>query len=142
MKVVTSLTDLINICQPTVFTLEQVNKLVPLLSRITEKHNAAVEHALGLERFFIKSGAHEDRVKECDIEVGKNLVEWGRKMVKLGGKVLPGGFVGFDSGSFLWSWHYGERSVEYYHEYFESPSSRRKYFPQLPIGDTDGTPIE
>jgi hypothetical protein len=116
----------IEICTTKIFTLAEANALIPLLSRITSKHENAAEHFMSKQRYYLLSGASEDRVKETDTAVGKELVVWGTKIKKLGCKPLPYCFVGIPAGCFFWSWRPFESSIEHYHDYNESPERRRK----------------
>ncbi len=119
------MSNVTEICKPRVyegFTLTQVNDLIPLLIEITKKHQNAIENAMDKQRFLMKSGASQERVTECDNIVGEHMRRWGVKMYKLGAKVMPGGYLGFDSGCFYWSWHFGETECEYQHSYEANPS--------------------
>lgn len=121
------LNNVISICQaPRFFTLEEADELIPLVLKITEQNEGRVQKLLDVQRYFLRSGAPQERIKSADTEVGQILVNWGTKLTKLGCKVFGGGFVGFDSGSGFWSWHNGETKIEYFHGYLESPLQRRQ----------------
>ncbi len=114
--------NVVEICQPPrTFTLKEVDELIPTLQRISEKHENAIAAAMQKQRYFMISGAPQALVTEQDTIVGQNMADWGKKLYKLGAKILPGGYIGFDSGCFYWSWHWGEESCEYYHEYKDNP---------------------
>lgn len=103
------------------FTLQEVNDLVPLLTKISQKHENIISESMNTQRFMLKSGAKQERITEQDNIVGENMRQWGVKVYKLGAKVMPGGYLGFNSGCFYWSWHYGEKDCSYYHEYEDNP---------------------
>lgn len=121
------LNNVIMICQPKpqLFNIDEVNRLVPILIRITGKHENAISEAMKKQRYLIKTYAPQAAVQECDNTVGQEMAMWGAKVYKLGAKVLPQGFLGFDNGTFYWSWHYGDRICNHYHEYLEAPTKRR-----------------
>lgn len=121
------LTNVVSICQDHTkfFTLAEVNKLVPLLDRITRRHEREIQKAMSNQRFLIKTGAPQSCVSKCDDIVGYHMAEWGKKIYKLGGRVLQGGYIAFDNSWGYWSWHWGEHEINMYHDYTESPNQRR-----------------
>ena len=120
------MTNLIEICVPKIFTLAEANELVPLLLKITYRHESAVQDLLDKQRYFLLSGASAARIQEGDTKVGKEMVVWGAKMKKLGVDPLAGGFCGLNAGCFYWSWRPWEERIEFYHDYKESPLNRRQ----------------
>lgn len=116
------------ICQPggRQFTWKEASLLLPLVRNIYEKHEKVVKRALENQRFFMKSKASEERIKECDTIVGKELSKAAVKIHKLGVKVLGNGFFGFDSGVFYWSWRYPEDGINHYHGYAADPAIHRR----------------
>lgn len=121
-----SSTNVISICQPPrTFSEAEVNTLIPLLERITARHENAVSKLLDNQRFLLISGASKETVNKIDPQVGKHMVDWGQKIVKLGGRVFQHGYVGFDGGGFYYSWHYGEAMITHFHMYNESPFDRK-----------------
>lgn len=118
--------NVVSITGPKQFTLEEVNNLLPLITRITEKYETLIEKHLAEQRFYFKSGAPQHVVNGIDIEVGKLMNEWGAKILKLGGRVIGTKAVSFDSGFGYWSWLYGEKEISYYYDYTEQIHQRRK----------------
>lgn len=122
-----NVTSICNI--PYLFTLGEVEKMLPLLNRITLKHEGIIRKAIDKQRFLIKSNAPQISITEIDDQVCKEMSSWGRKMFKLGAKVFSGGYLGFDVGYGYVSWHYPETELKYWHDYLSQPSdtgSRRK----------------
>lgn len=117
-----------SICQqPKFFTLEEADALIPLISKITEKNEGVVQKLLDDQRYYAKTGAPLQLIQKADVEVGKQLTEWGTKLVKLGCKVFGMGYVGLDSGAGFWSWHYGDgNKIKHFHGYVESPLQRKQ----------------
>lgn len=119
-------TNIVFICQePKLFSESEVNSLIPLLEKITSRHENIVTKLINQQQFLIKSGASEKSCNKLQDEVNMNMVQWGSKLTKLGGKVFDHGFVGFDGGGFYYSWHYGEKTISQYHLYNESPFNRK-----------------
>src|ERR1700734_178769 len=87
---------------PRIFTLQEVNDLVPLLNAITKKHEDVIKQAMDRQSFLMKTRATQAAITKQDDIVGEQMAQWGRKVYKLGAKVLPGGYLGFDSGNFFW----------------------------------------
>ncbi len=119
--------ELTKICQPlpVKFTLAEANELLPLIRRISAKHDTVINRALANQRFLMVSGAPQIRVTECDNRVVAELQAWSRKIMKLGVRQFQGGAYGFDSGFGYWSWYTNEPSVTHFHDYMETPAKRR-----------------
>lgn len=115
------------ICQPPIiFTIDDANALIPVITRITERHQSKVEDLLARQRYFMKCGA-TTKIKEIDDLVGREYVVWGAKLMKLGVTSLINGFVGFDFGCGYWSWCIMDGpKIGYYHGYNDAPHSRRE----------------
>lgn len=134
------MTNVVQICltPDTVFTLLEVDKLIPLIQAVTYRHENLVMKFMRQQSYMIKTGAPEARIKELDTKVGKELVSYGTKMTKLGARVYGHGYSGFNSGFGYWSYHVSDGgSVQYYHDYNESPLIRRK-LNRLPDGSQIG----
>lgn len=109
-----------------IWTLDEANAIIPLLERITKKCEDVVTKTLQDQRFYISTFAPEERIKECDDIIGKELIEWGTKLTKLGATVYSHGYVGLDNGTFFYSWHHGEKKIAYIHGHMEGPGKRTK----------------
>lgn len=120
--------EVVRICEfgPRVFTLDEAKELVPLLIRITTKHEKVITRTMADQRFYMKTFAPQRRVTDCDNKVCAEMTAWGRKVCKLGCKVFSGGYVGMDSGSDWYSWHFGEPKLMYRHNYEVDPSTFRR----------------
>jgi hypothetical protein len=125
-----SLNNITSICRsiPAVFTINEANALIPLIQRISAKHEIQISKALALQRWYMKSGASQSRVTDCDNRVVAELQALGRKILKLGVKQTQGGWFLFDTGYGYWVWTIREPEVEYYCDYLEKPEHRRKVF--------------
>lgn len=120
--------NVVFICQPRphIFTLDEANSLVPILNKLSMKYDGIITKALADQRHNIKSGASKVKIDSFDDIVAGAMVTWGQKAMKLGAKVMEGGYLGFDSGQGYYSFHYGESCVEYVHGYDERPYSRKQ----------------
>lgn len=125
MGVIMSSTNVVSICQPPkTFSINEVNALIPLFTRITTRHESVVSELLSKQRFFLMSGASERVVNSVDPKVSREMSIWGQKLAKLGARVFESGFVGFDGGGFYYSWRYGESEITHFHYYNQHPFDR------------------
>jgi hypothetical protein len=109
------------------FTLEEANAMLPILRRISAKHDAAINRALADQRYLMKCKAPLEKIQECDNRVVKELQTWGGKVLKLGVKQIQGGWYAFDTGYGWFSWCPAEATVSYYYDYNQSPAYRRQF---------------
>lgn len=109
-----------------IYTLPEAQEMVPLITKITSKHENNISKIMSDQRFLIKCGASQERVTECDNKVGQEMAAWGRKLFKLGLKVMNGGWVGFNNGTGYWLWHYGEKLAQYHCGYGDDPVVSRR----------------
>lgn len=120
------MTNVVSICGPKLWTLEEAQEMVSMVKRITEKAELEVEQSLKHQRYLHMSHASEDTITKETEKMQSVLNQWGTKMTKLGMKAYGQGYVGFDSGWGYWSYHYKETIIEYYHGHDESPLYRKK----------------
>ena len=114
------------------WTLEEVRKLLPLLIRISQRREKAIQKAMNDQRFYMKSGAPQSQITICDDLVGKEMAKWGKMVYKLGGKVYRDGWVGFDFGAGVYLWHLGEKDINWYMGFHDDPVIQRR--PLTPVG--------
>ncbi len=115
------MTKPVEICTERDWTLDEAKEVLPLVRRIFEKHENAIKFALDQQRFFIKTGAPQTAVTDCDKKVNEELIAMGRKLTRLSIKVFGNYFIGFDSGQWYWSWKFNEPTIEYFNGYEENP---------------------
>lgn len=108
------------------FTWAEANALLPVIKGIFHKHELVIDEAISDQRFYIKTGAPQSKVTECDNIVSEQMRQCGVKLHKLGCKVLGNGYIGFDSGVFYWSFHQADDKLDHYHGYGNFPEERRK----------------
>lgn len=114
------------ICQePKIFSLQEAQELVPLLQRITRKHETQVNKLIQSQQYLVKSGAPDRVLESYQDGVNEELAKWAVKIKKLGCIPLPGCAVGIEAGGYYWSWFYNETKIEHYQLYTEDPGQRR-----------------
>jgi Uncharacterized conserved protein (DUF2203) len=119
--------NITEICMPNrIYTLPEAQCLVPLFQRVTSRHENAVQELIDRMKYLAKSGAKNEMIDNLQKQVNEHMVKWGTKIRKLGGIPLAGGAVGIDGGGWYWSWFYGEKIIEHYHPYYDSPGNRIK----------------
>ncbi len=117
--------DVVHISEAMIFTYDTATKLLPLIKKITKLTWAIVTKLEERKRFLVKSGALPNTIAMVDTDILYEMNRWGGKITRLGCKVWPEGFVGFDNGYVYLSW-WGENEIEYYHQRNEHPSKRQK----------------
>lgn len=107
---VVKMSEVAFICQPKDkhYTKEEVLELLPILNTICVKYNSKRQKIFDNQCYYVKTGAPQTIVTECDNKIGAVMQECFTKIYKLGGKALGGGWVAFDNGTGYWIWRYSE----------------------------------
>lgn len=105
-----------------VFSLDEVQQLLPIIFRITKQYSQRVE--VLIERLDSLNGKNEESVMALEAQVNKLIQEWQGKMHRLG--ALPKGLwlADFDAGDGYFCWKFPERSIEFWHSYSDGYSKR------------------
>lgn len=114
--------DIIQITQSKNFTLEEANKILPIIRKITKE---TVDQFLFLEVKLKHHENDEQKYKEVENEVNALLNKWADKINKLGAEAKGIWLVDFNSGEGFYCWRYDEEKVEYFHSYEEGFSGRQ-----------------
>ncbi len=114
--------EVIQITQPKKFNLEEANKLLPVIRKITKE---TVEQFLILEAKLKHYESNPEKYKQIEKEVNDLLNKWADKIAKLGADPKGIWLVDFNNGEGYYCWRYDEEKVEYYHSYEEGFSGRQ-----------------
>lgn len=114
--------EIIQITQTKRFSLEEANKLLPVIRKITKE---TVERFLILEAKLKHHEKDEEKYKAVEEEVNLLLNKWADKINKLGAEAKGIWLVDFNSGEGYYCWRYDEEKVEYFHNYEEGFSGRQ-----------------
>lgn len=114
--------EIIAIHQKRFFTLEEAQRLLPVIHRVSR---TAVDRVklLSLQLHLI-----EDRARRKSIEehIYRTFQEWHQKVRKLGCEAKGMWLVDFDSGEGYYCWRYPEASISHFHGYSEGFRGRVK----------------
>jgi len=113
--------EVFRITQPKIFSLEEAEKLLPLIRKITKE--AALQYVV-LEERMRRLEKESQLLKEAEDQVGDLLTRWSEKVLKLGCHPKGIWLVDFDNGSGFYCWRYDEDRIEYFHGYEEGFSGR------------------
>lgn len=114
--------EIIHITQPKKFSLDEANKLLPVIRKITKE---TVDHFMVLEAKLRHHEKDEKKYKEVEGEVNALLNKWAEKINKLGAEPKGIWLVDFNSGEGYYCWRYDEEKVEYFHSYEEGFTGRQ-----------------
>jgi hypothetical protein len=104
------------------FSIEDLNKLIPIIKKVTHSYVGEVEALL--KRLESLSTDDEHLIMKLESQVNHFIKEWHSKIRKLGG--VPKGlwYVDFDAGDGFFAWKYPEPEILYWHHYTEAIGKR------------------
>ncbi len=105
------------------FSLDQAQKIIPVIRAVTEKYVSIVESKMELLESSSKS--QSEKVTDLEEEINKLIQSWHSKIRKLGGEPKGLWLVDLDSGKGYFCWKYPERELGYWHEYREGFKNRK-----------------
>lgn len=114
--------EVIQITQTKKFTLDEANKILPIIRKITKE---TVEQFLILEAKLRHHESEPEKYKAIENEVNNLLNKWADKINKLGAEPKGIWLVDFNCGEGYYCWRYDEEKVEYFHSYEEGFSGRQ-----------------
>lgn len=114
--------QIIEINRRSVFTLEEVQQVLPIVFRITKSHSQKVDALI--KRLETVAIGNEKLVHSIETQVNSLIQEWQSKIQRLG--ALPKGLwiADFDSGDGYFCWKFPERGIDYWHKYTDGFSRR------------------
>ncbi|MCC7404023.1 MAG: DUF2203 domain-containing protein [Bdellovibrionales bacterium] len=104
-----------------IFSVDQAERLLPIIRRITQEYSQKVEALMGrLEALNPKS----EQVMPLEEEINVLIQGWHEKIKKLG--AVPKGLwlVDFDTGDGYFCWKYPENGIGFWHSYNDGFSGR------------------
>jgi hypothetical protein len=116
-----------------VFTVEDVNQILPLVKRITEEYSQKVQAMIA--RFEALKGRQDETVTALEKEINDQIQYWQNKLERLGIRAKGLWIADFDSGDGYFCWKYPEEKVTYWHAYKDG------YRGRVPIEDRNATPM-
>lgn len=116
------------------FTIGELNKLIPLVLKLTEAAHAEVNHLMGridsnvaLSNKSPRSDADRALAKneELEVEINSVINRWEIKLEKLGGSPKGLWLADFDFGNGYFCWKFPETEIQFYHGYQDGFSGRK-----------------
>jgi hypothetical protein len=105
-----------------VFTLEEIQNLLPIIHKITKKYSDKVQ--ILIRRLESLQGHNEDVVIALESKVNSYILEWQSKVEKLGGATKGLWIADFDSGDGYYCWKFPEEKILFWHGYSEGYCGR------------------
>ncbi len=98
-----------------IFTIEEVNNLLPIIKKITEEYSQTVQAMIS--RFENMKGRSEGVASDLEKDINDRIQTWQNKMEKLGVRAKGLWLADFDSGDGYFCWKFPEERVCYWHAY-------------------------
>ena len=126
--------NVVEINRKQVFSLQDAQRLLPLIYRMTEDSSRDVKALLN--RIDALSDKAHPIVVELEEEINRVIDRWQRKIEKLGGKPKGLWMADFDNGEGFYCWKYPEVEINHWHGYhcllYTSPSPRDRQKSRMP----------
>jgi hypothetical protein len=115
--------EIVGHTQIKVFTLKQVEAVLPLIHRVTEDYSKEVKYLMGcVEAMPNKTSS---RCLEIQDQMNDLIQKWQNKIERLGGKPKGLWLADFDFGTGYFCWKYPETQILYCHGYQDGFTGRR-----------------
>jgi hypothetical protein len=115
--------EIIGLHKTKIYTLEEINGLLPLIYRITEEYSKEVKYLVScLEAIPNKNSS---RSLELQDQINDLIQKWQNKIERLGGKPKGLWLADFDSGESYYCWKFPETTINHYHGYQDGFTGRR-----------------
>ncbi len=106
-----------------IFTLDEAREMLPLVSKITA---AAVQELEPVQKRLRRSLACDPRLPAIEARYEHIVRRWIGKIERLGLAARGLWWVDFDTGEGFVCWRYPEIRLDYFHDYGDKPSERRR----------------
>jgi hypothetical protein len=105
-----------------IFTLEEVQGILPVIIKITKKHSEEVQRLI--MRLESLQGTNDEMVMQLESRVNKLVNSWQTKIEKLGGHPKGLWIADFDAGDGYYCWKYPEEEILFWHGYSDGYCGR------------------
>lgn len=105
-----------------VFTLEEAEKLLPIVRRITEDASGRVKSLFSLLEAVRERD--DDKARKIEDDINNVVSEWQTKVEKLGAEGKGLWLVDFDCGTGYFCWKFPEERLEHFHSYTQGFQGR------------------
>lgn len=107
-----------------VFSIDELNDLVPVLLKVTRYAKEQTDELLNQLYSLTDVAPGSDLAKSLEAQIDGFIIEWQNKMGKLGGKTKGLWLADFDSGDGFYCWKYPETEINFWHKYSEGFNGR------------------
>lgn len=115
--------EIVGSSQVKIFTLKQVEEILPLVYRVTEEYSKEVKYLMAcVDAMPDKSNV---RSIELQDQINEFIQKWQNKIERLGGKPKGLWLADFDFGEGYYCWKFPETEILYYHGYQDGFTGRR-----------------
>jgi len=115
--------EVISIKREGFFEKSQVDNLIRIVLRITEKYHSKVEKIIS---DMDKVTSDDPILVDLEEEMNELIKDWHFKVKKLGGLTKGLWLVDFDNGEGYFCWKYPEKTIEFVHGYQGQYKNRKK----------------
>lgn len=114
--------NIISLNEAKQFTLDEAQRLLPLVYRLTEEAHYKVKKLMNQVEAL--KGHSSLKVIELEDSINVEVERWQNKVKRLG--LLPKGvwLADFDSGTGYYCWKFPETEIKYFHKYKDGFSGR------------------
>ena len=123
--------NLVRIEGPRVFTVQEVNSILPLVIKWTRNAKRQVD-VLKYE-FDQLDLSEEERRSHLLQQMDEIFSQWEQKLIRMGAKPSGTWVADFDFGEGYYCWKYPEPEILFWHGYEDGLSGRRSVRPQSPV---------
>ena len=106
-----------------IFSLKQVEDLLPLVYRVTEEYSKDVKYLMACVDAM--PDKNSSRCLEIQDEINDHIQKWQNKIERLGGKPKGLWLADFDNGDGYFCWKFPETQIKYHHGYQDGFTGRR-----------------
>lgn len=111
--------NIVELNRARVFTIEEVEEILPVVRRITDEYFEKLQGLMGrLEALRLRDDKQsENTFNAIEKDINDNVQAWQTKLEKLGAQTKGLWIADFDSGDGYFCWKYPEDKIRYWHQY-------------------------
>ena len=114
--------EIVGHSQIKIFSLKQVEDLLPLVYRVTEEYSKDVKYLMACVEAM--PDKNSSRCLEIQDEINDHIQKWQNKIERLGGKPKGLWLADFDNGEGYFCWKFPETQIKFHHGYQDGFTGR------------------
>lgn len=107
-----------------VFSADQVRKVLPTIYRVTEDSNKELKALMNQIKAL--GAGYNPRISELEDQVNAVVEKWNHKVSRLGAKPKGVWMADFDNGQGFYCWKFPETDILHFHGYNEGFTGRKR----------------